>query len=168
MSDNQPQPPLTNDERTSLETFLDVQRAAFIRKCADLTTEQSLEPLMPSSPLMTLFGLAKHLRSAEWWWCTKVLAGADEEDPFGWTDEDPDAEFRHVEGETIGSVLAEYESECARSRAVTSSMGLDDLALMKDRAVSVRWVLLHLIEETARHDGHADLLREAVDGLKGC
>jgi len=81
--------------------------------------------------------------------------------------DDPDAEFRIPPGTTVEQLLADYEKQCARSREIIAKRGLDDEVTHKDETFNVRWVVAHMIEETARHVGHLDVLRELTDGLTG-
>jgi Protein of unknown function (DUF664). len=112
----------------------------------------------------SLLGILKHLAYVERWWFRAVFAGDDVE--FPWSDEDPDADWRPEEGGTVSSVLAFYDNECGRSRAVTAAASLEDLA-PRHEPVSLRWILAHMLEETARHAGQADILRELIDGNTG-
>src|SRR6266540_3589940 len=107
-----------------------------------------------------------------WEAITSKVSGLSEEEailpPVPWSDEDPDADFRLEPGETVGQVIAEYDQECARSRAVAAERSLDDTGThWRLGQVSLRWIYVHMIEETARHAGHADILREQTDGSTG-
>lgn len=165
MSDTRPHAPEAGDERATLNGFLDFLRATVVMKVEGLTDEQSRRPLLDSSPLMTPAGVVKHLTAVERWWFSLALANDDL--PFLFDKEDRDFEFRLGEQDTVTAVLARYAEECERSRAVVASMELDDVARRPQRTMTVRWVLTHMIEETARHAGHLDLLREAIDGQTG-
>jgi uncharacterized damage-inducible protein DinB len=161
-----PEPAFDADERTMLDGWLDLHRATVARKCAGLSDEDAVRSLVPSAT--TVFGIVKHLLWVERGWFQRRLGGREFVDP-PFSDADPDGEFRPAPGETLGGVLAEYAEECARSRAVSSAMALDDIgAIQRDGDdVTVRWVLTHMIEETARHNGHLDILREQLDGVTG-
>ncbi|RSM69087.1 mini-circle protein [Amycolatopsis sp. WAC 01375] len=161
-----PEPPLTGDERTQLNGFLDFLRATVVWKCSGLTDEQARRPLVPSE-LTTVAGLLGHLTLVEQYWFTVVLKG--QEDVWKEALEvDPDAEFRVAMQTPIDQLIAAYEAECERSRKVVAGMGLDDVVPFRDdRQVNVRFVVAHMIEETGRHAGHLDLLRELTDGLTG-
>jgi len=155
-------------EREQLSAFLDYQRETLLWKVDGLSKAELLRPLMSSG--MMLLGLVKHLAYVERWWFQSVFAGEDVDYP--WTDDDPDADWRVEPDEDVASVLDFYRAEATRSREIMSSAGLDDLARRPhtpppggDR--SLRWIVLHMIEETARHNGHADLMREAIDGATG-
>jgi uncharacterized damage-inducible protein DinB len=161
-----PEPPMAGDERTQLTGFLDFQRASVLWKCSGLTDEQARRVHLPSE-LTTVAGLLGHLALVEDYWFSIVLDGQ----PDRWAEElerDQDAEFRRALATPIEQLIAEYRAETERSRAVVAARSFDDTVLFKDeRELSVRWVVTHMIEETARHLGHLDLLRELTDGLTG-
>lgn len=166
MDDDRPHPPEAGDERATLGGFLDFLRAAVIKKVAGLSEEQSRRPLLETSPLMTPAGVVKHLTAVERWWFSHALAD-DRTLPWLFDREDHDFEFRLTPQDTVDAVLHAYEQECERSRAIVAAMELDDIGRRNKMVRSVRWVLTHMIEETARHAGHLDLLRESIDGVKG-
>lgn len=162
--DDRPNPPYAGEERETLNGFLDFLRATVERKVAGLDHAQIREHLLASSPLTTAGGVVKHLVAVERWWFSEVLG--DGAAPSLFSEDDHDFEFRLTDGETAESLLADYAAECERSRAIVAAMDLGDVAERR-REVSVRWVLTHMIEETARHVGHLDLLRESLDGATG-
>lgn len=156
------------DEITALTQFLDYQRATLLSKCAGLTADQLRNPSVPPSTL-TLLGLVRHLTEVERWWLRMHVAG---ERDLGWP-HDPEqngADFL-VEGADAEADLAIYASEVDAARAAFANVPLDrvvsSLADHPERTFDVRWIMLHMIEEYARHNGHADLLREAIDGSTG-
>ena len=156
------------DERTVLEAFVDYHRDAVVRKLRGVSEEDARRRLVGSAT--TLGGIVKHLRWVELNWFQRVLAGRPDADlpTPPWTDEDPDADFRLEPGETVEQVIAEYQQECARSRRTAAAYGLDDTGQTRRLGkVSLRWIYVHMIEETARHAGHADILREFIDGSTG-
>lgn len=160
--------PTSWDERTMLTTFLDYTRATVHAKCQALAQEHASAAPLPGSPLMTLGGLVSHLRWVEYSWFRVRFLG--EEDHGPWTDEDPDREMRIGAEIPIGQLLAEYEEECARNRELVAAHDLDtpaQRALRTGEHVTLRWILFHLVEETARHNGHLDILRELADGTTG-
>lgn len=161
-----PDPPMTGDERTQLNGFLDFHRATVAWKSGGLTDEQARATHVPSE-LTTIAGLVGHLTLVEDYWFREVLDGQEGK----WDEalkEDPDAEFRFAMKTPIAEVIAEYGAQCDVSRKIVAGMDLDTAVPFKeDRQVSVRWVLIHMIEETGRHVGHLDLLRELTDGLTG-
>ena len=166
MADDRPGPPDAGGERATLEGFIDFLRATVVMKLSGLTDEQSRRPLLDSSPLMTSAGVVKHLTAVERWWFTHALAD-DQTVPWLFDREDHDFEFRLTAEDTVDAVLQVYAEECERSRAVAAAMDLEDIGRREKMVRSVRWVLTHMIEETARHAGHLDLLRESIDGSKG-
>ncbi|MEU6669857.1 DinB family protein [Streptomyces sp. NPDC046727] len=156
------------DERTQLTTFLDYVRATAREKCEDLSDEDARRAHLPGSPLMTLSGLISHLRWVEYHWFRVVFLGEEDEGP--WTDEDPDREMRIAVDLPLSRLLDEYAEECARHNELIAAHDLDTKAQRKrddGSAVDLRWIVLHLIEETARHNGHIDILRELTDGRTG-
>ncbi|MEV4441003.1 DinB family protein [Streptomyces sp. NPDC049577] len=160
--------PPTGDERAVLTTFLDYVRDTARFKCEGVSPEDARRAPLPDSPLMTLCGLISHLRWVEYYWFQVVFLGEDDEGP--WTEEDPDREMRIAVDVPLAELLADYEEQSARYRRLVASSDLDATAR---RAVrdgwhpNLRWILFHLIEETARHNGHADILRELADGRTG-
>ncbi|MFI5764176.1 DinB family protein [Streptomyces sp. NPDC051563] len=155
------------DERTQLTTFLDYARDTARAKCEGLSAENARTALLPGSPLMTVSGLINHLRWVEYYWFQVVFLG--EEDQGPWTDEDPDREMRIAVDFPLGQLLDEYAAQSARYRELVAGHGLDEQARRERKGprVDLRWILLHLTEETARHNGHLDILRELLDGTTG-
>jgi hypothetical protein len=165
-----PDPP-TGDERTTLETFLDYYRAVTIRKAEGITDEQARRALCPPSGL-TIIGIVRHLTEVERSWFRQDLVGETipplyygESHPTG----DRDGDFHAPPDATIAAALDAYRDELDRCRAVMA--GVDSLEIVETNPHStprnVRWILVHMIEEYARHAGHLDLLREAADGTTG-
>ncbi|SEF32431.1 Protein of unknown function [Amycolatopsis pretoriensis] len=162
---DRPQAPLTGSEREILTGLLDHHRATVAWKAGGLTEEQARRAHLPSE-LTTVAGLVAHLTLNEGFWFAVVIDG--EEDTWEEKlEQDPDAEFRVPPGTTVDQLLADYEKQCARSREIIAAHGFDDEVTHKDETFNVRWVLTHMIEETARHVGHLDVLRELTDGLTG-
>ena len=155
------------DERTVLTTFLDYVRATVHAKCEDLAEADARRAPLPGSPLMTLAGLVNHLRWIEYFWFQVMLLG--EEDHGPWTEEDLDREMRIAVEVPIIQLLGEYQAQRARYRDLVASLDLDTPSKrpVSGRPVTLRWILFHLVEETARHNGHLDLLRELADGVTG-
>jgi uncharacterized damage-inducible protein DinB len=156
------------DERTQLTTFLDYARGTARAKCEDVSAENARKAPLPGSPLMTLSGLINHLRWVEYFWFQVVFLGEDDKGP--WTDEDPDREMRIAVDFPLPDLLKEYAEQAARYRELVASHDLNTKAQRSNsdgRQVDLRWILLHLTEETARHNGHLDILRELVDGTTG-
>ena len=153
-----------------LEQYLDVQREALLAKTEGLDREQLDRLHRPSA--LTLGGLLYHLSLAEEDWMEIHFAGQPDRAPFidaDW-DADPDWQFRAPHEMSPGQLRQRYRDACSRSRAVVhEASGPDQVSMKPVRGdhFTLRWILLHLIEETARHAGHADLLRESIDGSLG-
>ena len=157
-------PPQSGTEWDSLTAMLDFFRATVVNKVAGLSDEQAFTAAVPPSTL-TPGGLVKHLTGTERFWFSIDFAGADLTHP--WPDDDMHGAFAIEDGDTLPGLVAAYVAECERSRASIDGAGLDDLARGKDMHFSLRFALLHMIEETSRHCGHLDLLRERIDGSTG-
>jgi len=165
-------PPDSGSERELLCGFLDYQRETVLFKTEGLTAEQ-LARTIPSSSL-TLAGLLNHLALVEDSWFPVRFAGRPEDplwDGVDW-DADPDFEFRTAVDVAPEVLRARYADACARSReVVAATASLDELSVGTSTRTGnrwdLRWVLLHMIEETARHAGHADIIRETLDGARG-
>lgn len=156
------------DERTTLEAFLDFYRDAIKRKVRGVSEEDARRRLVPSET--TLASLIKHLARVEMSWFQHRLAQTPlEELPYlQRVFEDPDSDFRVESDETVESLVARYDEQCALSRQIAGHYELDHVVPHPAlRKVSLRWILVHMIEETARHAGHADILREQIDGTTG-
>jgi hypothetical protein len=162
-----PEAPLVCDERTALSVWLDYERATLALKCAGLSGAQLAQRSVPTSGL-TLLGIARHMLEVEWWWFEHVFAGGTMPAPID-SARDPDADFHDLVPEQAPADLAAWESQCAHSRAIVAGAdSFDVLSRSPDRRPrDLRWVMVHMIEEYARHNGHADLLREAIDGAVG-
>ena len=163
-------PDPTGAEALLLEQYLDAQREALLTKTEGLTREQLTRRHPPSA--LTLAGLLHHLALAEEDWMEIHFLGRPDREPFSSADwkGDPDWQFLVPADLQPEQLCDRYRDACERSRAVVrQASGLDQLSAkpVRGQHVSLRWVLLHLIEETARHAGHADLLREAIDGQVG-
>jgi uncharacterized damage-inducible protein DinB len=173
-----PEPPHDNAEAPTLLGFLDYQRVTLQLKCHGLTDEQ-LRVVLPPSPI-TLGGLLKHLACVEDSWFTEVVAGQPLPEPWASVDfeADPDWTFHSAVADSGDALRALWAERVNRSREIVAarlSSG-EDAALGQthpvlywgdQERVSLRWVLAHMIEEYARHNGHADLIRESIDGQTG-
>ncbi len=154
-----------------LSAFLDRYRETMIWKLNGLTTEQAARRIVPSPT--SLLGIVKHLAFVERAWFRLRFAG--EKVTFPWPEEedDQDPDWRIDPGDTIENVSALYQDEVARAREIVARASLDDLAKYygppehPQHPRSLRWIMIHMIEETARHAGHADILRELTDGAIG-
>jgi uncharacterized damage-inducible protein DinB len=164
MTDTRPEPPYAGTEAETLTAYLDFHRATLLMKVDGLDDERLRRPMVPSGT--SLLGIVKHLAYVERWWFTQVFAG--QQATYPWTEDDPDADWRIEPEETTEQILRLYRDECDRSRGiVAASSSLDDIVQHPRRELSKRWILVHMIEETARHNGHADILREQLDGRTG-
>jgi uncharacterized damage-inducible protein DinB len=153
------------DEREALTQQLDFHRATLLRKLEGLEGEPLRRPMTASG--LSLLGLVKHLAETEHGWFLKIYAGLTEPDLFT-TDGDPDADFRLGPDETADVVVGQYLRTCERARVVVASGDLDDVVTTPSGAeANLRAILVHMIQETARHNGHADIIREAIDGTTG-
>ncbi|MFI1254897.1 DinB family protein [Streptomyces netropsis] len=177
-------PPLNVDERTTLESWLDFHRATLAHKCAGLSDEQAREASARPSEL-TLTGLVQHMAEVERTWFRRILTGervaavhGTDATPLGPLDlvDGHDVGFEVAEGATLEGALAEWQAEIERARANCAPLSLDATGTFPwafapgepaGSPVSLRWIFVHMIEEYARHNGHADLLRERVDGSTG-
>lgn len=169
-----PEPPLAADEIATLLGFLDFQRATLAWKCSELDSA-GLQATVAAST-MTLGGLLKHMAYVEDAWFTSWLHGRDRPPPWNSIDweADPDWEWHSAAHDNPEQLRALWQEAVDRSRrAVAAALaddGLEKLAQRSwpdGRSPSLRWILCHMIEEYARHNGHADLLRESVDGQTG-
>ena len=169
-----PEPPLAADETGTLLGFLDYQRATFAWKCDGLDAD-GLRARTAASK-MTLGGMMKHLALVEESWCSEWLHGRDANPVWAGVDweADPDWEWHSAASDSPEQLRTLWEASVANSRSLVAealvSGGLDQLARRTwpdGRSPSLRWILCHLIEEYARHNGHADLLRESIDGSTG-
>jgi uncharacterized damage-inducible protein DinB len=169
-----PEPPIAADEVATLLGFLDYQRATLAWKCRGVDSS-GLQATVAAST-MTLGGLLKHMALVEESWFSRSLYGRDRLPPWDAVDwkADPDWEWHSAAADTPEQLLALWEDAVERSRSLVAEAladgGLDRLAKRTwpdGSAPSLRWILCHMIEEYARHNGHADLLRESIDGVTG-
>ncbi|MFD5075330.1 DinB family protein [Streptomyces sp. NPDC058371] len=162
--------PATNaDERTMLEGWLSYHRQTLAMKCEGLTDAQLRTASVEPSGL-SLLGLVRHMAEVERSWFGKVLTG-DDPGPIYYSEADPDGEFHLTEADTWDGANAVWQAEIEVARRNAARFAVDDISLGKSRftddPISLRWIYLHMIEEYARHNGHADLLRERIDGATG-
>jgi hypothetical protein len=162
------EPAFRNDERTMLRDWLDYHRATLAVKCDGCTDAQlRIRSVEPSS--MSLLGLVRHMGEVERSWFRRVMAGEDAP-PRTYDDDNVDGDFDDVDDADVADDFAFWRSECEKARTIERSFAnLDDCGHHKrsDQDVSLRWVMVHMIEEYARHNGHADLIRERIDGVTG-
>jgi uncharacterized damage-inducible protein DinB len=159
-------PPYVLDERPMLEAWLEYHRATLSLKCDGLSPEQlRMRSAEPSS--LSLLGLVRHMADVERNWFRRVLGGEEAPGLF-WTPDNQDGDFDDVDTADIHEAFVAWADEIENARAVAAAAAdLDVTGKRRGEDVSLRWVLLHMIEEYARHNGHADLLRERIDGVTG-
>jgi uncharacterized damage-inducible protein DinB len=165
VDDRRSEPPLVADERTMLDAWLEYHRATLLIKCDGLDAASlGGRPLATSK--LSLHGLVRHLAEVERHWFIRVLtrqpATADVHPGDG---DEPDLD--EIDAGRWADDLAAWEAECQRSRLAAADYQLDDTGHWRGKEVSLRWIYMHTIEEYARHNGHADLLREMADGAVG-
>jgi uncharacterized damage-inducible protein DinB len=159
--------PYIAGERPMLEAWLDFHRQTLLIKCSGLTGEQLRRRAAPPSTL-SLLGLVRHMTEVERGWFRNRIGGEGLDFQYS-SESDPDGEFDHVDGADAEADLAAYVREIELARKAVAGRGLDETFYHSHRGedMSVRWVYVHMIEEYARHNGHADLLRERIDGATG-
>jgi hypothetical protein len=168
MTPSRTRPPYVADERTQLVGWYDMQRAIIHYKCEGLSDEDAHRSVLQTSPLMTMAGLVSHLRWTEFVWYEVIFLGRPATGPQ--LQEAPEDADMMVEGIPLAQLLEEYEQQCTVSNEIIAAHSLDDVGKHPDfkaSAASLRWVTIHMIEETARHAGHLDTIRELLDGAKG-
>jgi uncharacterized damage-inducible protein DinB len=161
-------PPFVADERTQLVGWYDLQRSIVHWKCEGLSEEDAHRPVLPASPLMTVAGLVSHLRWAENTWFEVLFLGRPAEGPQ-FDESIEDLEMK-VEGVPLAQLLDEYARQCAVTNEIVAAHSLDEVGRHPDftsAQATLRWMLLHMLEETARHAGHLDAIREILDGTTG-
>jgi uncharacterized damage-inducible protein DinB len=165
--EGRPVPPFTGDERDLLTGFLDFHRATFEWKCAGLSDDQLAQRAVPPST-MSLLGLARHLADVESVWSGRVSGSVPAPRYYSAADPDGDFDGAVADPRVVADGFASWRAAVAGAREVAARTPLDATFVHpRDGATSLRWVLIHLIEEYARHNGHADLLRERIDGATG-
>ncbi len=162
------QPERMTGERQALEQWLDYHRETLLFKCAGLTAEQLKQRPSPPSTL-SLLGLVRHMTEVERWWFCGHAAKSDYRTVYCAHNEM--ADFDELDGADAGANLETFRQVCDEARKAVVDVDLDDvvpsLGDHPERTRNVRWIYVHMIEEYARHNGHADLLREAIDGTTG-
>ena len=162
------EPGLILGERLALEAWLDFHRDTLLHKCAGLTAAQLKERSVPPSRL-SLLGLVRHMTEVERWWFRIHAANTDMSFPY-----DPDQagqDFEALDDADAAANIEAFKQEIEHARAAVAGKRLDDVVPSHgdhpERARDIRWIYLHMIEEYARHNGHADLIRERIDGVTG-
>lgn len=163
-ADHRVEPPGAAGELETLTGFLDYFRATVVLKATGLSDAQGAKRLLPS--LTTVSGLVQHLTDVERFWFRGRIDG-EQGIRTRWSEDDPDGEFRVSESDSLAGIIASYQEACGQSREVLQRHGLEDRCRGGDGKQNVRWVMVHMIEETGRHCGHLDILRELLDGSTG-
>ncbi len=160
------EPDFLAGERDQLVQWLDYHRATLMRKCEGLDEAQlKLRAVPPSS--LSLLGLVRHMADVERGWFQSCINGEDVPALF-YDEQEPDGEFDLVGSADVDADMATYDEQCRRSREIVR--GAESLEIVGERrgqVTTLRWVMMHMLEEYARHNGHADLLREYIDGATG-
>jgi uncharacterized damage-inducible protein DinB len=158
--------PFVADERAMLEAWLDFHRQTLLMKCAGLTADQLRRRSAEPSPL-SLLGLVRHMADVERGWFRHGVAREDIEDIYS-TEANVDGDFNDVDSADAEADLATFAAEVEAARKAAAGRSLDDtFRSRRGTEISLRWVYVHMIEEYARHNGHADLIRERIDGVTG-
>jgi len=159
------EPPYILDERPMLEAWLEFHRTTLLMKCEGLDDASRKARPIPSS-LLSLHGLLRHMAEVERSWFRRTLLVED----CGWIwieSIEDESDLVPLDDADWESDVATWQTECAASRAAAAGHALDDTGLRRGEPCSLRWIYVHMIEEYARHNGHADLLRERIDGRTG-
>lgn len=158
--------PIQGSDKAMLSAMLDHYRALILEICSGLTEEQLRRPMVPSGT--SLLAIVKHLAFTERGWFQEHVAN----EPYKWPfdpETDPDGDWRLEDDDTSENVFQMYRDACERSREIIAEADLDYVSELPRRRLdySVRWIMIHMLEETARHAGHADILREMIDNKTG-
>jgi hypothetical protein len=161
-----PEPPLVGGESAMLPAWLDYQRATLLWKCELLDGEALARRSVPPSPI-SLLGIVRHMTLVEWSWFEHVFAGNSSPRPIP-SEPESDADWNELDPALAMEDIERFQrqSEISR-RIVTVTQSMDQLAANARDDVSLRWIMIHMVEEYARHNGHADFLRELIDGAVG-
>jgi uncharacterized damage-inducible protein DinB len=164
--DRRSEPAKILGEREMLEGWLEFHRTTLLLKCERLDDVQRKARPVPTS-LLSLHGLVRHMAEVERNWFQRTL-GSDPSCPYIWLDPKvDDSELVPLDDADWEADVARWQEECEASRHAAAARGLDDTGTRGGEDVSLRWIYVHMIEEYARHNGHADLIRELVDGAVG-
>lgn len=160
------EPPYVLDERSMLEAWLEFHRTTLVLKCEGLDDEQRKRRPIPTS-LLSLHGLLRHMAEVERSWFSRCLLRDSSVAPIWYDPAVEDSELVPLDDADFDEDLADWRAECDAARANAATRTLDDTGHRRGEEVSLRWIYLHMIEEYARHNGHADLIREMIDGAVG-
>jgi uncharacterized damage-inducible protein DinB len=162
-------PDRLSEEKQALDEWVDFHRATLLMKCEGLSAEQlTMRSVEPST--LSLLGLVRHMSDVERGWF-RIHAAREDVSLEYFSEAEPDSDFLDLDTADAAADLAHYVAECQRCRTATATLSLDEVVPShghhRERTRNVRWIYLHMIEEYARHNGHADLLRERIDGVTG-
>jgi len=159
-------PPAAASELDMLLAWLEYHRATLAWKCEDLSPDDLRRRSVPPST-MSLLGLVRHMAEVERGWFQRGVA-AEDAPPLYYSDADPDGDFDNVDTADVDEAFRTWNAQCRAADAIIAAHSLDDIDSREDRGgLTLRWILIHMIEEYARHNGHADLIRECLDGATG-
>jgi hypothetical protein len=159
-------PPFVSNERAGLEAWLDYHRVTLLLKC-ELLDGAGLRARPVATSLLSLHGLVRHMAEVERNWFQRVLDGQPLEGGIYWSDDNEEGDFDIPESDAFEADLAVWQEQIATARRIAAEHELDDTGLRRGEPCSLRWIYNHMLEEYARHNGHADLLRELLDGAVG-
>jgi len=160
------EPAFILNERDMLEAWLEFHRTTLVLKCEGLDDVYRKSRPVPTSKL-SLHGLVRHMAEVERNWFCRVLLRQPDEPPIWYDPAVEDSELVPLDGADWEADLAAWKAECEASRQAAAPQALDDVGERRGEPCSLRWIYVHMIEEYARHNGHADLIRELVDGSVG-
>jgi hypothetical protein len=160
------EPTYVLQERDMLERWLEFHRATLMLKCEGVSDVDRKARPIPTSKL-SLHGLLRHMGEVERSWFRRTLLSEPDAPPIWYDPAVEDSELVPLEDADWDSDLTTWLEECERSRVAAANLSLDDTGLKQGEPVSLRWIYVHMIEEYSRHNGHADLIREMVDGEVG-
>lgn len=167
MTSTRQRPPFDADERSQLLGWYQLQRDIVVLKTDGLSEDDAHRVVVPTSPLMTVAGVLSHLRWVEHTWYEVAFLGTDPGDSPAFAEEPEDLDFIRAAERPLAELIAEYRAQCARSDAIIAAGSLEDLGRFDGFPAghaSLRWIVIHMIEETARHAGQLDIIRELLDG----
>jgi hypothetical protein len=157
-----------NAERPMLAEFLDYFRTVFLRKVEGITEADARLTVPPSD--LDLLGMTRHLADVERWWFRCVFTAEVDDGNYD-SDDDPDLDWHHGPGDTLADALVVWHREVERARVIVAEAtdldAIGALTTTRRGEITLRWIMIHMVEEYARHCGHADFLRQAIDGATG-
>ena len=161
-----PEPPLVGDDRAMLPAWLDYQRATLLWKCELLDGDALVRRSVPPSPI-SLLGIVRHMTLVEWGWFERRFAGSDVPPPIS-MEHDHDVDWNDLDPARAMEDIERFQRQCEVSREIVAgASSFDEVAANARDTILLRWIMVHMVEEYARHNGHADFLRELIDGAVG-